>query len=92
MPPPAIATILGVLCGAVSGFFGGWIDALMMRIVDVLLSVPLLFLVITLAVIFHPSLTILILVIGFTSWLVPARLVRGETLALRVASTCRPCG
>jgi peptide/nickel transport system permease protein len=80
----AIATIVGVLFGAISGFFGGWIDALMMRLVDVLLSVPLLFLVIVLAVIFHPSLTILILVIGLTAWLVPARLVRGETLTLRV--------
>jgi peptide/nickel transport system permease protein len=80
----AIATILGVLFGAVSGFFGGWVDALMMRIVDVLLSVPLLFLVIVLAVIFRPSLTILILVLGLTAWLVPARLVRGETLSLRV--------
>jgi peptide/nickel transport system permease protein len=80
----AIATIIGVLYGAISGFFGGWVDALMMRIVDVLLSVPILFLVIVLAVIFHPSLTILILVIGLSAWLVPARLVRGETLSLRV--------
>jgi peptide/nickel transport system permease protein len=79
-----IATALGVVWGAVSGFFGGWIDALMMRIVDVLLSVPLLFLLIVLAVIFHPSLPLLILVIGFVAWLVPARLVRGETLSLRV--------
>jgi len=80
----ALATVLGVLVGAVSGFFSGWLDSFLMRIVDVLLSVPLLFLLITLAVIFHPSLLILILVIGFTSWLVPARLVRGETLTLRV--------
>jgi len=50
----------------------------------VLLSVPLLFLLITLAVIFRPSLAILIYVIGLTSWLYPARLVRGETLTLRV--------
>ena len=80
----AIATVVGVLFGAISGFFGGWVDSLMMRIVDVLLSVPILFLVIVLAVIFQPSLEILILVIGLTAWLVPARLVRGETLSLRV--------
>jgi peptide/nickel transport system permease protein len=80
----AIATVVGVLFGAISGFFGGWVDSLMMRIVDVLLSVPILFLVIVLAVIFHPSLEILILVIGLTAWLIPARLVRGETLSLRV--------
>lgn len=79
-----LATAIGVVWGAVSGFFGGWVDALMMRIVDVLLSVPLLFLLITLAVIFRPSLSLLILVIGFTAWLGPARLVRGETLTLRV--------
>jgi peptide/nickel transport system permease protein len=80
----AIATALGVVWGAISGFFGGWLDAIMMRIVDVFLSVPLLFLLIVLAVIFHPSLPLLILVIGFVAWLVPARLVRGETLSLRV--------
>ena len=80
----AIATIVGVLWGAISGFFGGWVDGLMMRIVDVVLSIPLLFLLIVLAVIFNPSLSILIYVIGFTAWLVPARLIRGETLTLRV--------
>ena len=79
-----LATAIGVIWGAVSGFFGGWVDALMMRIVDVLLSVPLLFLIITLAVIFKPSLSLIILVIGFTAWLGPARLVRGEALTLRV--------
>jgi len=80
----AIATTIGVLWGAVSGYFGGWVDSVMMRIVDVLLSVPILFLLIVLAVIFQPSLGLLMLVIGFTAWLVPARLVRGETLTLRV--------
>jgi peptide/nickel transport system permease protein len=79
-----IATIVGVLVGAVSGFFGGFVDTILMRFVDVLLSVPILYLLIVLAVIFTPSVKILILVIGFTAWLVPARLVRGETLSLRV--------
>jgi peptide/nickel transport system permease protein len=79
-----IATVVGVLVGAISGFFGSVTDAVLMRIVDILLSVPLLYLLIVLAVIFHPSVEILILVIGFTAWLVPARLVRGETLSLRV--------
>ena len=79
-----IATLVGVLVGAVAGFFGGFVDAVLMRFVDVLLSVPILYLLIVLAVIFTPSVKILILVIGFTAWLVPARLVRGETLSLRV--------
>jgi peptide/nickel transport system permease protein len=79
-----IATLLGTLVGAVSGFFGGTVDSVLMRVVDILLSVPLLYLLIVLAVIFTPSVQILIIVIGFTAWLVPARLVRGETLSLRV--------
>ncbi len=79
-----LGTVWGALYGAVSGFWGGWIDALMMRIVDVFLSIPILFLLIVLAVIFHPSVTLLIFVIAFVSWLIPARLIRGETLTLRV--------
>jgi peptide/nickel transport system permease protein len=55
-----------------------------MRIVDVLLSIPLLFLTIALAVIFRPSLELLIFIIGGVSWLITSRLVRGETLSLRV--------
>jgi peptide/nickel transport system permease protein len=78
------ATLFGVVYGALSGFFGGWVDALMMRIVDVLLSIPQLFLLIVLAVIFHTSLFLLIFVIALVAWLVPARLIRGETLTLRV--------
>jgi peptide/nickel transport system permease protein len=78
-----LGTIWGALYGAAAGFFGGWVDALMMRIVDTLLSIPFLFLLIVLAVVFHPSVTVLIFVIAFVSWLVPSRLVRGETLTLR---------
>jgi len=80
----AAATIFGVVYGAVSGFVGGWVDALMMRVVDILLSIPQLFLLIVLAVIFRPSLKLLIVVIAFVAWLVPGRLIRGETLTLRV--------
>jgi peptide/nickel transport system permease protein len=78
------ATVFGVIYGAISGFVGGWVDALMMRVVDVLLSIPQLFLLIVLAVIFHSSLKLLILVIAGVAWLVPGRLIRGETLTLRV--------
>ena len=80
----AIASIFGALYGAISGFFGGWVDAVMMRIVDAFLSIPVLFLAIVLAVIFQPSLVVFIFVIAFVSWLIPARLVRGEALTLRV--------
>lgn len=78
-----IATVIGVVWGAIAGFFGRWLDALMMRIVDIILSVPILFLLIALVTIFHSSEMLLIAVIAGVSWLGPARLVRGETLSLR---------
>jgi peptide/nickel transport system permease protein len=79
-----VATLVGVSYGALSGFFGGWLDAVMMRLVDVLLSIPVIFLLIALVTIFqHVSATLLIGVIAFVSWLIPARLIRGETLSLR---------
>jgi peptide/nickel transport system permease protein len=80
----AVATIFGALYGAISGFFGTWVDAVMMRIVDAFLSIPVLFLAIVLAVIFRPSLIVFIFVIAFVSWLIPARLIRGEALSLRI--------
>ena len=78
-----IATSLGVIWGSISGFFGGFIDAVMMRIVDVMLAIPVVFLFVFLASIFKPTLLMLIIVLGLLSWLSPARLVRGETLSLR---------
>jgi peptide/nickel transport system permease protein len=79
-----VATVIGVVYGAIAGFVGGWIDAIMMRFVDMLLSVPVLFLLIALVTIYKQSEVLIIVVIAFVSWLVPARLVRGETLTLRV--------
>jgi peptide/nickel transport system permease protein len=79
----AIATVFGSLWGAVAGYLGGWVDAIMMRIVDTFLAIPSLFLVLLLASIVTPTQTLLILVVAFTAWLGPARLVRGETLSLR---------
>jgi peptide/nickel transport system permease protein len=78
-----VATVFGTVYGALSGFFGRWLDSLLMRIVDILLSIPVLFLLIALVTIYHQSEILLILVIAFVSWLVPARLIRGETLSLR---------
>lgn len=78
-----VATLIGVVWGAISGFFGGVVDAVMMRIVDVVLSIPILLLLIVLAVLYSPSKVTLIFLIGGVAWLVPARLVRGETLTLR---------
>jgi peptide/nickel transport system permease protein len=79
----AVAVIVGVIWGATAGYFGGMVDGAMMRIVDALLAIPALFLLLFLATVFRPSVTMLILVVGLTAWLVPARLVRGEALTLR---------
>ncbi len=77
------ATVVGVIYGAIAGFAGRWLDAIMMRFVDVVLSMPIIFLLIALVTIFHSSETLLIVVIAGVSWLAPARLIRGETLTLR---------
>ncbi len=79
-----IATFIGVLYGAISGFLGGIVDTVMMRLVDVMLAIPTLFILIYLASIFKPTIKLLIVVISLVSWLGPARLVRGEALSLRV--------
>jgi peptide/nickel transport system permease protein len=78
-----IATSTGVIWGAIAGFFGGIIDAAMMRIVDVILAIPALFLLLILATSTAPSTLELIIVLSFLSWQVPSRLVRGESLSLR---------
>jgi peptide/nickel transport system permease protein len=78
-----VATAIGVIYGAVSGFAGGILDGVMMRIVDGLLAVPTLFLLVYLFTVFQASTLLMILVIGLVAWLVPARLVRAETLSLR---------
>ena len=78
-----VAVILGAAWGATAGYFGGIVDAAMMRVVDALLAIPALFLLLFLATVFRPSVLMLILVVGLTAWLVPARLVRGEALSIR---------
>jgi peptide/nickel transport system permease protein len=79
----ALATVMGVLWGAIAGYFGGIIDSAMMRIVDALLSIPVLFLAIVVVTLVTPTKPVLILVIALTSWLTTSRLVRGEALSLR---------
>ncbi len=79
-----LATSFGVLWGAISGYFGGALDSLMMRLVDIVLAIPALFIFIYLATVFRPTVGLLIVVVSALSWVGPARLVRGETLSLRV--------
>jgi ABC-type dipeptide/oligopeptide/nickel transport systems, permease components len=77
-----LASMLGTAWGAISGYFGGWVDAFMMRIVDAFLAIPPLLLVLLLSSMVQPSVPVLILVIGLVSWLITARLVRGDALLL----------
>jgi ABC-type dipeptide/oligopeptide/nickel transport system permease subunit len=80
-----IATVIGTLVGAVAGLVGGFIDGLLMRVVDVLLSIPLLVIILIVSAHFNGATVFsLSLIIGAFSWLVSARLVRGEVLTLRV--------
>jgi ABC-type dipeptide/oligopeptide/nickel transport system permease subunit len=79
-----IATVVGTLWGAIAGLAGGLVDGFMMRVVDVLLSVPFLFVVLIVGAKYGSTKLLLSLIIGIFSWLVPARLVRGEVLTLRV--------
>ncbi len=78
-----VSVFVGTLYGAISGFAGGFIDSLMMRIVDAGLSLPSLMVIMILSVIFHPTPTVIIFIIAAFYWFGVARLVRGETLALR---------
>jgi ABC-type dipeptide/oligopeptide/nickel transport system permease subunit len=80
----AIGIVIGALWGAVSGLAGGIADSIMMRVVDVFLSIPFLFIVLIVAVRYGASVLGLSLIIGVFTWLVPARLVRGEVLTLRL--------
>ena len=80
----AIAIVVGALVGAIAGLAGGIIDSILMRVVDVFLSIPLLFVTLIVAVRYGATVLSLSLIIGGYTWLVPARLVRGEVLTLRV--------
>jgi peptide/nickel transport system permease protein len=78
-----VSVLFGTLYGAISGFAGGFVDSVMMRVVDAGLSLPSLMVIIILSVIFHPTPTVIIFIIAVFYWFGVARLVRGETLALR---------
>ncbi|MGD0083440.1 MAG: ABC transporter permease [Acidimicrobiales bacterium] len=77
-----LGVVTGMVYGAIAGVFGGIVDALLMRLADIVLSLPVLVLLIVLSAEFRPSELMMVVVIGLTTWPVPARLVRGETLSL----------
>ena len=78
-----IAVIVGTIYGAIAGYFGGRVDSIMMRIVDILMSIPYMFVLILLLVIFGRSIFMLFVGIGLVSWLDMARIVRGQTLSIK---------
>ena len=77
-----ISTAIGILLGALAGFYRGWIDTLIMRIVDVMLSIPSFFLILAVIAFLTPSIINIMVVIGLTSWMGVTRLVRAEFLSL----------
>jgi peptide/nickel transport system permease protein len=79
----SISVTLGTVIGAVSGYFGGVVDTVLMRFVDMLISFPRLVLLITVIALFQPSIFTVIVVLGLTLWPATARIVRGEVLSLR---------
>lgn len=78
-----VSLLIGVTYGAVAGYFGGALDAWMMRAVDILYALPFMFLVILLMVLFGRHLVLIFVAIGAINWLDMARIVRGQTLALK---------
>lgn len=79
----AMALLLGVTYGAIAGYLGGRIDGVMMRIVDILYSLPFVFFVILLVVFFGRNFVLIFIAIGCTEWLDMARIVRGQTLTIK---------
>lgn len=78
-----VALVIGVTYGAIAGYFGGRVDNVMMRIIEILYSLPFVFLVIMLVVFFGRSFVLIFFVIGMVEWLDMARIVRGQTLSLK---------
>ena len=78
-----IAITLGTTIGAVAGYAGGWVDAILMRTVDLFLSFPRLVLLITVVAVFTPSIPLIVVVLGLTGWMGVSRLVRGQVLSVR---------
>lgn len=78
-----VSLVIGVVYGAVAGYLGGAVDNVMMRIVDILYSLPFMFFVILLTVFFGRNILLIFVAIGAVQWLDMARIVRGQTMALK---------
>jgi peptide/nickel transport system permease protein len=78
-----LATLIGLFIGALAGYYGGWVDSALMRLVDLMLCFPAFFLILAVIAVLEPSIWNIMAVIGLTSWMSVARLVRAEFLSLR---------
>jgi len=78
-----IAILTGTIFGAIAGYYGGFIDTIIMRFVDVMLAFPTLFLILAVVAVLEPNIYIIMAVIGLTGWMDVARLVRAEVLSLK---------
>ncbi len=78
-----IAILIGIIVGALAGFYGGWTDAILMRFVDIMLAFPTFFLILAVISILDQNIFTIMVVIGLTSWMDVARLVRAEFLSLK---------
>jgi peptide/nickel transport system permease protein len=79
----AISIFIGILVGAVAGYYGGWTDNILMRFVDTMLCFPTFFLILTVVALLGPGILKIMVVIGVTSWMGTSRFVRAEFLSLR---------
>lgn len=78
-----LALIIGISIGAIAGFYGGKIDAILMRFVDIMLAFPVFFLILAVIAILEPGIFTIMVVIGLTGWMDVARLIRAEFLTLK---------
>ena len=78
-----LATLIGLFVGALAGYYGGWVDQGLMRLVDLMLCFPAFFLILAVIAVLEPSIWNIMVVIGLTGWMGVARLVRAEFLSLR---------
>ncbi|MBU2551916.1 MAG: ABC transporter permease [Proteobacteria bacterium] len=78
-----IATVIGMVLGALAGYYGRWVDAVIMRFVDLMLCFPAFFLILAVIAILEPSIWNIMIVIGVTGWMGVARLIRAEFLTLK---------
>jgi peptide/nickel transport system permease protein len=78
-----IATVIGIFFGAFAGYYGGWAERIIMRFIDIMLTIPTFFLILAVIAFIEPSIWNIMIVIGLTSWMGVARLVRAEFLSIK---------